>query len=435
MVERSTDGPVSPVRIHARGDAAGLDAVLELVAFAARPCPLSTSLDELPRRIATILAADVCSIYLLEGDDLVMRGNVGFPPGALGEVRLTPGEGITGTAVECMRPVTTAHATGHAKYQHFPSLGEERFPIFLAVPVAGPSGPLGALVVQRRAEPAFGPREIELAAALTAPIAAAAERAHLREALQGERRSTAGATTRRLTLPARPARAGSAVGAVAAMRRPASRPAPEPARPRKEVARLLDGAIAQAHETLDALVRSARALGHDPAQLELVRTILADGRLRERVLELHAEGRGLSIALQTVGGEAAREAARAGLAMMEDRAREISDVCEALALLCAPDRRASTPRGAVLVGDRVTVLDLLVTARAGLSGVALSEPVTTDAARTMIALLGVPAVCAVSGLFKWVTDGDLVLVDGDHGYLRVNPSRAEVARVRVGNKG
>ncbi len=70
-----------------------------------------------------------------------------------------------------------------------------------------------------------------------------------------------------------------------------------------------------------------------------------------------------------------------------------------------------------------------------LAGVALSEPVTTDSARTMLGLLGVPAVAAVSGLFKWVADGDLVLVDGDHGFLRLNPSRAEVSRVRVSNKG
>jgi phosphotransferase system enzyme I (PtsP) len=421
------------VRIHARGDAARLDAVLELVAFAAKPCPLSTSLDELPRRISAILGADVCSVYLLEGDDLVMRGNVGFPTSALGEVRLVMGEGITGTAVECMRPVTTAHATTHANYLHFPTLGEERFPIFLAVPVAGASGPLGALVLQRAKEPAFDDGEIALAAALTAPIAAAAERAHLREALRGERRSAPGGGTRRVTLPARPVCAGCAVGTVAAMRRPASRPAPEAPRARKETVKVLDAAITHANNTLATLVGRAKAQKLDPSQLELVRTIVADGRLREREIELLDEGKGLSVALQTVGGEAARDAARGGVSMLEERAREISDVCEALSMLCSADRRGGTPKGAVLVGDRLTVFDLLVTAQAGLSGVALSEPVTTDSARTLLGLVGVPAVAAVAGLFKWVADGDLVLVDGDHGFLRVNPSRAEVAKVRVRN--
>ncbi|MFO0557715.1 MAG: GAF domain-containing protein [Polyangiales bacterium] len=423
------------VRIHARGDAARLDAVLELVAFAAKPCPLSTSLDEIPRRIAAILRADVCSIYLLEGDDLVMRGNVGFPPTALGEVRLVIGEGITGTAVECMRPVSTAHATSHANYLHFPSLGEERFPIFLAVPVAGASGPLGALVLQRAKEPAFDEHEIELAAALTAPIAAAAERAHLREALRGERRATPGGGTRRVTLPSRPVSPGCAVGIVSAMRRPASRPAPEEKVSRKKAIETLDAAMTHANNTLATLIARARSLSLDGSQLELVRTIVADGRLRERVIELVEEGKGLALALQTVGGEAAREAAKSAMPMMEERAREISDVCEALAMLCAPDRRGAVARGAVLVGDRLTAFDLLVTAQSGVSAIALSEPVTTDSARTMLGLMGVPAVADVQGLFKWVADGDLVLVDGDHGFVRINPSRAEVAKVRVASKG
>ncbi|HYX93102.1 MAG TPA: hypothetical protein VE782_16160, partial [Myxococcaceae bacterium] len=90
--------------IHARGNARRLDAVLELVAFSVRPRPLSSVLDELPPRIAQVLGADVCSIYLLEGTDLVMRGNVGFASEALGEIRLAVGEGITGLAVEYMRP-------------------------------------------------------------------------------------------------------------------------------------------------------------------------------------------------------------------------------------------------------------------------------------------------------------------------------------------
>src|SRR5450755_2593263 len=119
--------------VHARGDRR-LDAVLDFVAFAARPMPLSTLLDGAPKRIATIFEADVCSLYLLEGDgnELVMRGNVGFSHDALGEVRLRIGEGITGEAVEYLRPISAETAEQHHSYKHFEELGEERFPIFLA---------------------------------------------------------------------------------------------------------------------------------------------------------------------------------------------------------------------------------------------------------------------------------------------------------------
>src|ERR1700722_8022355 len=103
---RTMSRPSAPAKpkVHGRGNPR-LDAVLEFAAFAARPMPLVTLLDEAPRRIAAIFDAEVCSLYLLEGDgnELVMRGNVGFSREALGQVRLHIGEGITGKAVEYLR--------------------------------------------------------------------------------------------------------------------------------------------------------------------------------------------------------------------------------------------------------------------------------------------------------------------------------------------
>jgi phosphotransferase system enzyme I (PtsP) len=169
----------SKPKVHSRGNKR-LDGVLDFVAFAARPMPLVTLLDEAPRRIAAVFEADVCSVYVLEGEgnELVMRGNVGFSHRALGQVRLAIGQGITGEAVEYMRPISAALAEEHEAYKHFAELGEERFPVFLAVPIRGKSGPVGALVVQRR-EVAFTDHDIELLTAFGALIAAGIRHAEL----------------------------------------------------------------------------------------------------------------------------------------------------------------------------------------------------------------------------------------------------------------
>ena len=144
-------------KVHDRGNKR-LDSVLDFVSFAARPMPLVTLLDEAPRRIASVISADVCSLYLLEGEGkLVMRGNVGFSHAALGQVRLMVGEGITGQSVEYLRPISAESAEHHQSYRHFAELGEERFPVFLAVPIYGKSGPLGAVVAQRREGPFTDP--------------------------------------------------------------------------------------------------------------------------------------------------------------------------------------------------------------------------------------------------------------------------------------
>src|SRR4051794_2672535 len=167
-------------KIHGRGKGR-LDLVLDFVSFVAKPMPLSVLLDEAPWRIAAIVGADVASLYLLEGDgdELVMRGNVGFPERALGQVRLSVGEGITGTVIECMRPISVAIAQQHLGYRHFPELGEEQFPVFLAVPVMGKTGALGVLTVQRRGSVPWNDTDIELLVALSATIAAAVRHADL----------------------------------------------------------------------------------------------------------------------------------------------------------------------------------------------------------------------------------------------------------------
>src|SRR5262245_52084594 len=85
-----------------------IERVLEFIAFMSKSMPLWRLLDEAPKRIAKIVGADVASLYLLEGngEELVLRGNIGFPVGARGTVRLSVGEGITGMAVKRMRPIS-----------------------------------------------------------------------------------------------------------------------------------------------------------------------------------------------------------------------------------------------------------------------------------------------------------------------------------------
>jgi phosphoenolpyruvate-protein kinase (PTS system EI component) len=39
-------------------------------------------------------------------------------------------------------------------------------------------------------------------------------------------------------------------------------------------------------------------------------------------------------------------------------------------------------------------------------------------------------VADVRGLFRWAGDGDVALLDGDHGLVVINPSKSEMASLR-----
>jgi phosphotransferase system enzyme I (PtsP) len=172
-------------------------------------------------------------------------------------------------------------------------------------------------------------------------------------------------------------------------------------------------------------------VGRDAAFLSTQIEILEDRRFRERAAELADQGMGLPAAL----GQVAREVTRAAASItrdpfLDERAKDIEDLCDALSMLARSDKRAELPSKAIFVGDGLSVFDLLVSARAHPVGVALTTRAVGPRTATLLRLLGVPAVIGVEGLFRWASDGDVALVDADHGLLILNPSKAEVAALR-----
>lgn len=413
------------------------DELLDFIAFVGKHMPLSSLLDGAPQRIARILGADVVSIYLLEGggDGLVLRGNVGFRPEARGIIRLRVGEGLTGLAVKTMRPVVVVRAPRHDAFRRFDELEEDRWPVFMATPIPGPDHkPLGALVVQRRERP-FSEHETHLALALTAPVASAVRHAALLDDLRDKVQRKTGGGTRKLTLPGRPVVPGRALGAVAALRRPA--------KDRKEVPRPADAARIAAGFDLarrglqQLLVRAEKAgLGRDADFLHTYALMAEDARLRERAVELVKGGAGAAEALSNVAREATR-AARGivGDPFMAQRSADMEDLCDVVLMLAVPDSRAAVPSKAVLLGDHVTVFDVLVTARTQPVGIALTSRGDDVRTQALLRLLGIPAIVDVAMAFRWASPGDVALLDGDHGFLVVNPSRAEVATLRALRRG
>jgi signal transduction protein with GAF and PtsI domain len=159
----------------------------------------------------------VVSAYLAEpgGDELVMRGNVGFPEHAIGTVRLRVGEGITGFCASSLRPVSVAVASDDAHYKHVPGIGEELFPCFVAVPIFVAGRCAGVLVAQRRAGEAFSQGEVALSTALATPFAHALDLARARETRASSLPRTSSSAPARLV--GRGLAGGAAVGRAKAL--------------------------------------------------------------------------------------------------------------------------------------------------------------------------------------------------------------------------
>lgn len=417
----------------AKGKAASrIDAVLDYLAFTARPLPLSVLLDEAPRRLAACVEAEVVSVYLLEGagQELVMRGTAGFPAGAPGQVRLAVGEGITGRAVASQRPIVTAEVTRHEAFVPAAELPEARYPALAAIPLLAPLGPLGAVVVRRPADRPFTEAEVCLVTALTAPVSTAIRLVRLLDELREDPQGSRSRGARKITLPGVPVVRGRALGAVAALRRPATTATREPGE--GDEARLA-AALDTTHRALTAFAeRAARlGLGERADFIHSTLLMLDDQQLRRSTSASLAEGASLAEALGQVARHATRAAAKRDDEFLIARARDLEQLCDALLVMAAPDTRAAPPAKSIVVADQLSIYDLLVTAQTGPVGFVLTGRAPRARSRVLLELLGIPAITSVAGALRWTAPGDIALVDADHGLLTINPSRADIAAHRA----
>jgi phosphotransferase system enzyme I (PtsP) len=200
----------STYQVHGAGDRA-LDGIFRLIALGDEERPLEEVLTAMCADVADIARANIASIYVREEDEgglrFTMRGNVGFPPEAIGRVHLRPGEGITGFAAERMRPVSVAVGKQDRHFKYISGLGEEKYPALLAVPIPRGGITAGVLVLQRGVERAFSDGEVVLATALAAVINHAIERGQERE-----RRQARSAARRAVRLAGESIVAGAAMG-------------------------------------------------------------------------------------------------------------------------------------------------------------------------------------------------------------------------------
>ena len=142
---------------------------------------LETFLQKIVEMISEHMQSQVCSIYLFYEDtqELVLKATKGLNPDAVGTVKLKLGEGLTGLAVQQLRPICERHASKNPGYRYFSEIGEEPYESFLAVPILRGQHCIGAMVVQNSKKNYFTQGDIKVLRAITSQLATTIETAKL----------------------------------------------------------------------------------------------------------------------------------------------------------------------------------------------------------------------------------------------------------------
>ncbi len=125
--------------------------------------PLSTVLKLVVEFVSTVVKCDSCFLYVLEGNDLILRASQNPHAEVLNRLTLRVGQGITGWVAENKKPVVIgSRASFDPRFQSFHELPEDRFEAFLSVPILCRDKLVGVINLQHRDPHIHSQREIHL---------------------------------------------------------------------------------------------------------------------------------------------------------------------------------------------------------------------------------------------------------------------------------
>jgi uroporphyrinogen-III synthase len=146
----------------------------------AQTIPLDEILEVVVEFVTSIVPCDSCFVYVLEGDELILKASKNPHPEVVDRLKMRVGQGITGWVAKHRMPVAIANgAYKDPRFQFFNELPEDRFEGFLSVPVLTAGRLVGVINTQNRAEHRYSEREITLIATLGSLVGAEIERARL----------------------------------------------------------------------------------------------------------------------------------------------------------------------------------------------------------------------------------------------------------------
>jgi phosphotransferase system, enzyme I, PtsP len=136
---------------------------------------LRDALDIATRRVKDAIAAEACSIFLVDEEhgEYVLMATEGLNKALINKVRLKFGEGLIGLVGEREEPINIDDAPTHPRFRHCPDIGEEHFHAFLGVPIIYYRQLLGVLFVQQREPRRFDKVEEALLITLSVQLATA----------------------------------------------------------------------------------------------------------------------------------------------------------------------------------------------------------------------------------------------------------------------
>ncbi len=414
---------------------------------------LQDTLDNIVTLVAKRMGSDVCSIYLLEndGETLTLKATKGLSRTSVNRVSMKVHEGLCGLTLETRAMVMTDNAPAHPRYKYFKEAKEERFLSFLGLPLFEHKAPIGVIVVQTRETRTFSDDEVSVLRTISFQIGSIVHSARLLDSIQHKEQERAWFEQELAKLKG---------GGAAAAGVPAAG-----SRKKKSVSSTLSGIAVSAgfshgkiylldrfndkviklakvgtpteerHKFSDALEKakiqtiymekrvSETLSADDAAIFHTHLMILEDRSISAKITDLIDQGMGATRAVHDVVQHYIQAFSamedpylRERSADMEDIGRRIIDAIEG-----NDSSEITLKEKRVLVADDIFPSNLAMLDPDKILGIVTEKGNSYSHAAIMAKSLGIPAVLGVKGIMAAANVKDEIIVDGNSGYVYLNP--------------
>lgn len=157
-----------------------IDFLHEISSRIAAADSLHLVLDRIVSFISSVVPCDSCFIYVLEGDNLVMRASKNPHADLVDQVGVQIGQGVTGWVAKHRQPVALASgASNDPRFKAFKNIPEDHFEAMLCCPIICAGRVVGVITLQHRLSYKHSTNEVKLLSTLGYLVGAEIERARL----------------------------------------------------------------------------------------------------------------------------------------------------------------------------------------------------------------------------------------------------------------
>lgn len=395
-------------------------------------------LHELVHKIAQIMHADVCSLYLYDSDirSLTLKATYGLNEELLDKLRLQVGEGLVGMTLKHQKPITVTNVRKSRNYKEIPELGESGLTSLLAVPLIYNNQPIGVLSVQTKLKRTFRKRDIQLLMSLAIPAVNMIEKAKFLGAL-GTVTSTVESTEETTIeflkdhhIKGLAASPGIAMGFYKKVSHKQAKRRVHTGKQgiSSEVERLKEAFLSVKEEIQRTRSQAETKFGPDEVSIfDAYLLFLESKSFQEQIIHEIENGLSSVKALQIVVSKYMDRISQGADEYIKERAYDIQDVAQKITnhLLYGEshdEEKFLIEKNTIFCSDTWSISDFVHFDTQQTKGIISPEGGASSHIAILAESLNLPAVLGIGASALQIQENDYIIVDGYHGIVIVNPS-------------